>query len=118
MKAPAMRNRKGGAAGKTGKTGKTSETGGRRDAAEAVAVAALSFLAADPDRLGGFLAQTGLGPDAIRAAAGEPGFLAGVLDHIVGDEPLLVAFAAHEGIDPFDVTRAQTALAGPQRDAP
>ena len=32
------------------------------------------------------------------------------------DEKLLLDFAAHQGIDPFDVTRARQALAGPHPD--
>ena len=55
-----------------------------------MAIQALSFIAADPERLGRFLAATGIGPGDIRAAAREPLFLAGVLDHITGDETLLV----------------------------
>ena len=87
-----------------------------RDQAEALAVAALSFLAAEPERLGAFLALSGIGPESIRAAAREPHFLAGVLDHVAADERLLVAFAADAGIDPADVGRARTALAGRPRD--
>ena len=63
-----------------------------------MAIQALTFIAADPDRLGRFLAATGIGPGDIRAAAREPLFLAGVLDHIAGDEKLLLAFAGDTGI--------------------
>jgi hypothetical protein len=84
--------------------------------AEALAIAALTFLANDPDRLGAFLALSGLGPDSLRSAAGEPQFLLGVLDHVVSDEKLLLDFAEHEGVDPFDITRARHALEGPHRD--
>jgi hypothetical protein len=84
--------------------------------AEAMAIAALSFLANDPDRLGTFLALSGLGPESLRSAAGEPQFLLGVLDHVVSDEKLLLDFAEHEGVDPFDITRARHALEGPHRD--
>ena len=91
---------------------------GGREHAETMAIAALSFLAEEPDRLGAFLALSGIGPESLRAAAGEPHFLAGVLEHVVSDEKLLLDFAAHQGIDPFDVTRARQALAGPPRDIP
>jgi hypothetical protein len=83
-----------------------------REAAESLAIQALSFIAAEPDRLGRFLAISGIGPDQIRAAAQEPHFLAGVLDHIASDERLLVAFAAEIGVDPSVVARARTALGG------
>jgi hypothetical protein len=85
----------------------------RRDAAESLAVQALTFLAGDPERLARFLALTGIGPDRIRAAAASPGFLAGVLDHVASEEALLMAFAEQSGIDPADVARARQALAGP-----
>jgi hypothetical protein len=86
-----------------------------REQAEAVAVSALSFLADDAERLGAFLALTGMGPESIRAAASEPHFLAGVLEHVVSDERLLLDFAEHHNIDPFEITRARATLAG--RDA-
>jgi hypothetical protein len=92
----------------------------RREAAEAIAVQALAYLASDPDRLGRFLALSGLDVAEIRAAAAQPGFLAGVLDHIAGDEALLTAFAEDLGIAPAEVGKAHTELAsgGRQRDVP
>ena len=90
------------------------QTAGRADADD-IAVAALGFLAADPERLDRFLGVTGLGPENLRAAAGEPGFLASVLGYLVADEPLLVAFAAEAGIPPERVARAEASLAGPRR---
>ena len=90
--------------------------GGARDQAEALAISALAFLASEPERFGVFLALTGIGPESIRQAAGEPHFLAGVLDHVASNEQLLVAFASEAGIDPADIARAQMALAGPQRE--
>ena len=90
----------------------TRTSAGRREAAESIAVQALTFLATEPTRLARFLAVSGLEPDSIRAAAAEPGFLAGVLDHLGADETLLVAFAAEAGIAPAEVDRARAALAG------
>jgi hypothetical protein len=89
-------------------------------AAEQLAVAALGFIAGEPERLGRFLAMTGLGPASIRDAACEPQFLAGVLDHVAADEPLLLAFAARHDLDPDTVMRARDALAGRdwERDMP
>src|SRR6266481_9055573 len=81
-------------------------------AAEDLAIAALGFIAAEPERLGRFLAMTGIGPDSIRDAAREPRFLAGVLDHVAGDETLLRAFAAEHDFDPDTVMRARELLAG------
>jgi hypothetical protein len=91
-----------------------------REAAETLAVQALSFIAADPDRLGDFLAATGMGPGDIRAAAREQLFLAGVLDHITANEKLLLAFAAETKSDPRTIERAQHVLSGRpiERDVP
>jgi hypothetical protein len=84
-----------------------------KQAATELAIAALSFLAGEPERLARFLALTGLGPQSLRAAAREPSFLLGVLDHVAGDETLLLAFASENEINPEDVERARHALAEP-----
>jgi Protein of unknown function (DUF3572) len=85
----------------------------------ALAIEALSYLANDPEQMSRFLALTGIDLGAIRAAAREPNFLAGVLDHVCGDERLLIAFAAHAGIAPEEIGRARHALGGRwERDAP
>src|SRR5215467_1178869 len=83
----------------------------RQDAATALAISALSFIASEPERLGRFLALTGIGPESIRSTAREPGFLLGVLDHLCGDEALLVAFANEHDVDPKEVERAREVLA-------
>lgn len=92
----------------------------RQAAAEELAIAALSFIAGEPEQLGRFLAMTGIGPDSLRDAAREPRFLAGVLDHVAADEALLLAFAAANEIDPEAVMRARDVLAGEpwERDMP
>jgi hypothetical protein len=82
------------------------------DAAEAIAVDALAFIATDANRLGRFLDLTGLTSQSIRAAARDAGFLLGVLDYIDADETLLKAFAASSGIDPLTVSKARSALGG------
>jgi hypothetical protein len=88
--------------------------------AQNVAVAAFGFIAAEPRRLGRFLEMTGIALESIREATRQTHFLAGVLDHISDDEPLLLAFAAQTGIDPNEVGRARTVLAGHcwERDTP
>jgi hypothetical protein len=83
-----------------------------KEAAEGLAIQALVFIAGDSERLGRFLAITGIGPAEIRAAAREPGFLTGVLDHMAGDERLLTAFAAEACVDPSDIGKALAALGG------
>jgi Protein of unknown function (DUF3572) len=81
-----------------------------RAAAQDMAIAALTFIAQDTDRLGRFLAMSGLAPDGVRTAAAEPGFLVGVLDYLSSDETLLVAFASDAGIDPTAVETARRLL--------
>jgi hypothetical protein len=88
--------------------------------AENVAIRALFFLAADEARLGRFLAATGIGPAEIRAAAREPRFLAGVLDHMAEDESAMLAFSQETGIPPEHVAHARDQLSGRpiERDIP
>jgi hypothetical protein len=88
-----------------------------REAAENMAVQALAYLAGEPEQLARFLALSGIGPDTIRSAAGDPQFLAGVLDYVAGEEKLLVAFADHIQMAPEAVLRAQAALAGAPWDS-
>ena len=81
-----------------------------QEAAELLAVNALSFLAGEPEALGRFLALTGIGPAMLRAAAADPDFLIGVLDYFLGDERLLVAYAQHAGIPEREVAAARRTL--------
>ena len=60
--------------------------------------------------MSGFIASSGIAVESIRAAAREPNFLAGVLEHILADENLLIAFADSAGIDPAEVAGARQAL--------
>jgi hypothetical protein len=85
-----------------------------KEAAEALAIQALTFIAAGPERLGRFLAMTGIGPAEIRAASREPGFMLGVLEFLGGDEAMLAAFAAECGFNPADVGKAAVVLGGGQ----
>ena len=80
---------------------------------ETIAIQALGFLASEPDRLGRFLAVTGLGPANLRAAATEPGFFAQVLSYVAQDESMLMAFAANSSLAPQTVSAAHQVLAGP-----
>ena len=91
-----------------------------REAAENVAIQALTYLASDPERLGQFLALSGLDHDSVRAASTEPGFLGGVLEHVAGNEQLLVEFAEFAQLMPQEVDRARATLSGQRwhRDIP
>jgi hypothetical protein len=90
-----------------------------REFGENLAIQALGFLAHDPDQLGRFLSLAGIGPEEIRQAAADPAFLAGLLDYVASDEPLLLAVAEHIGVKPEAVMRAHAALSGRyERDVP
>ncbi len=88
--------------------------------AETVAIRALSFLAQEPARLGRFLAESGLGPETIRAAADEPSFLLAVVDFILNDEQLIDDFCAAQDLKARQLIAAREALGGPswERDVP
>lgn len=85
------------------------------EAAQALAVDALGFLAGDPERLSRFLAVTGLEAHELRAAAADPSFFVALLDFLLADERTVLDFAASQGIAPERVAEARRALAG--RDA-
>jgi hypothetical protein len=90
-----------------------------RETAEMLAIQAFSFIAEEPERLNGLLSATGLTLDRLRESANQPDFLGGVLEHMLADESLLLAFADSAGIDPAAVARARSALGGNwERDIP
>ena len=88
------------------------------DSGLSMAIAALTFVAADHERLTRFLSVTGLGPHNLRGAAADPTFYGSVLDYLLADEPLLLSFAADAGFEPADVARARHGLSGPPPDGP
>jgi hypothetical protein len=91
-----------------------------REVAEIVAVQALSFIADEPERLGLFLAESGIGPETLRTAAADPRFLASVLDFVMRDDATVKAFASVAQLHPTNIAAAHQALNDPQweRDVP
>ena len=91
-----------------------------REVAEIVAVQALSFIASELERLGLFLAESGIGPETLRTAAADPRFLASVLDFIMRDDATVKAFAGVSQLHPTNIAAAHQALNDPQweRDVP
>ena len=77
-------------------------------------------LAGDAERLGLFLAETGIGPETLRSAAKDPAFLCGVLDFLLRDETMLKAFFESSHLDPKIVSNAREVLGEPhcERDVP
>ena len=91
-----------------------------REVAEIVAIQALTFVAGDPERLGLFLAESGLGPETLRTAAANPQFLASVLDFVMRDDATVKAFADASQLHPTNIAAARQALDDPdwERDVP
>ncbi len=91
-----------------------------REVAEIVAIQALSFIAGEPERLGLFLAESGIGPETLRNAAADPRFLASVLDFVMRDDATVKAFAKVSQLHPTNIAAAHQALNDPdwERDVP
>jgi hypothetical protein len=91
-----------------------------REVAEIVAIQALNFIAGDAERLGLFLAETGIGPDTLRKSAADPRFLANVLDFVMRDDATVRAFAKASDLHPTNIGVAREVLGDSkwERDVP
>lgn len=85
--------------------------------AEETAGAILGWLANEPDMLGRFLALSGVQPNQLRNAVNDPGFLAGMIDFLMGHEPTLLAFCEATGTKPEIVAAAWQHYSGPGLDS-
>jgi hypothetical protein len=77
---------------------------------EAVALAALGWAVAEPDRAERLLAITGLTPDRLRQSAGHPATLAAVLNFLEAHEADLVSCAHAIGERPEALVAARERL--------
>ncbi len=59
-----------------------------------------------------FLQLTGVDPADLPALASKPSFLLAVLDHLAGDEELLLSFAGEQRVRPERIELARRALGG------
>jgi hypothetical protein len=80
--------------------------------AEILALEGLGWLAGRPDDLQRFLNLSGMDVAALREGAGTHGMSLAVIDFLMGDEPLLVAFCEDSQLDPRRMQSARFALAG------
>lgn len=80
------------------------------EGAQTIALRAIAFIATDDELLSRFVALTGCGLDEIKSRIGEAGFLGGVLDFILGDEPTLLAFAEAASLAPETPMAARNKL--------
>lgn len=85
-----------------------------REVAEIVAVQALSFLAGQPERLGLFLSESGIGPETLRSSASDPQFLVSVLDFVLRDDETVKAFSSASELHPTTIAAARQALGDPR----
>lgn len=77
-----------------------------------MAAQALAFLAAEETHLARFLSLTGLDLARLLAEAGSRDVLRAVLEHMAGDESLLLTFAANAQIAPEAIAEALAMLRG------
>ena len=80
------------------------------ESAERIAISGLAFIAGETESLGRFLAETGLGPENLRSAAGEPWFLCAVLEFLMANEDLLLVFVERIRVRPTMIAAAHLAL--------
>ena len=73
---------------------------------------ALSYLADDVSLLSQFLVQSGVGPDHVRTHHQDPEFLGSVLDFILQDDAVVMAFADYAGVAPDLIAVARYQLPG------
>lgn len=84
----------------------------RQEYAETIALQSLTWLLQDEDLLPRFLAATGADPAQMAVLAGDSGFLAAVLDFLLSEDSLVLAFAEAAGLAPDSVLRARAGLPG------
>jgi hypothetical protein len=87
-------------------------TDARKDAAEAIALHALGWMAGNAPVLEAFLGATGAAPEDLRARAMEPGFLSSVLDFLLTDDAWVVAFCDAAGLRYEEPMQAAMVLGG------
>jgi hypothetical protein len=74
-------------------------------------LAALAWVLSDTPRAERFLALTGLSPESLRAAIGEPSMHRAVLDFLCAHEPDLVAASESLGLQPAQLAAVRDRIA-------
>lgn len=80
--------------------------------AETLALRALTYLSIEPDALGRFLVNSGLGPAELKARVADPDLLVAVLDFLLSNETLLVGFCEVDSTEARHVHMARHLLGG------
>lgn len=81
-------------------------------AAEILAIKALTYLAHSPAELDRFVALSGVAPADLKAHAGDPEFLAAVVDFVLADDARVTGFCDDASIAPAQLQAARRALPG------
>lgn len=84
--------------------------------AETVALNAVAFVLGDDRAREIFVGLTGITPDHLRGNLDNKALLAGVLDHLLGNEKQLMAFCESQGLAPEIPAKAARALGGGQAE--
>jgi Protein of unknown function (DUF3572) len=84
-----------------------------KERAETIALGGLAFLAAEPDRIGQFISNSGLDSAALRGLASDPDVLRAVLDQILKDDTLVTEFCREQELDIRDLHVAAHVLGEP-----
>jgi hypothetical protein len=84
----------------------------QNDQAETIALQALAFVAKEEELLAKFLTTTGLTPQDLKDHFREPDLLAGVLDAILSDDAVLLAFCNSTSLSPDTLLLARRTLPG------
>src|SRR5262245_35624987 len=86
------------------------------DQAESIALQALTFLAQNPDLLGEFLVETGIGPQDLKTHLKEPTLLGGILDFLINRPDVMMEYASHAALMPKDILLARLHFPGANRE--
>ena len=80
--------------------------------AQAIALKGLTYIVPRRELLAAFMAATGVDEHTIRGSVEDPGLLTGVLEFLLANEKILLAFCEKCGIDPEAPATAHARLTG------
>lgn len=86
----------------------------QQEKAEQLALRALAWLVGNDELLPVFMGATGAAAGDLKVRAGDPDFLASVLDFLTMDDAWVMAFCDAEGLDYTSPMLARAALPGGQ----
>lgn len=83
-----------------------------KEQAESIALQALSFIVKDNELLDQFLTNSGLTPQELKGRVNEPELLGGVLDTLLINDEVLLAFCNSASLSPNTIMVARQSLPG------